>query len=136
MKSAFVTAAGVLEVSVCKYLYILICFQPQMFLCVCIPHPWPLMQASLPTCTASGRYQPVTQLICMVQLHLAPSPHSEGLASKENQISLVSIQPGKRVAKGSRALLQAELSAGGGWQGVLGVLPSPTTAPAALRAPW
>lgn len=36
MKSAFVTAAGVLEISVCKYLYILICFQPQRCFCLSV----------------------------------------------------------------------------------------------------
>lgn len=54
----------------------------------------------------------------MVQPHLVPSLHSEGLASEENQISLVSIHPGKWVAKPASTLLLAELSAGGAWQGV------------------
>lgn len=108
-----------------------------MFLSVCVPHPWLFMQAAFPTCTpsctASGRYQPVTQLICMVLLHLVPSSHSEGLASKENQISFVSIHPGKRVAEPTRRFLLAELSAEGGWQGVFfECCPAP---PCSLRGP-
>lgn len=36
IKSAFVIASGVLEISVCKYLYILICFQPQRCFCLSV----------------------------------------------------------------------------------------------------
>lgn len=138
IKSAFVTAAGVLEISVCKYLYILICFQPQRCFCLsvfltpghsCKQPSLPARRAALPREDTSL----LPSLSAWYQLHLVPSSHSEGLASKENQISLVSIQPGKRVAQATRTLLLAGLSAEGGWQGVLFVCcPAP---PRSLRGP-
>lgn len=36
IKSAFVTAAGVVEIGVCKHLYMLICFQPQRCFCLSV----------------------------------------------------------------------------------------------------
>lgn len=61
-------------------------------------------------------------------------PHSEGLASKENQINLVTIHPGKRVAKQPRTPLLTELGAEGGWQGVFFVCcPAP---PRCSPGPW